>query len=76
MLFKKGENVALTPEQKELKKEFAGYKRKVTEIAGEIHDIVEDTIWVDYVKLPELSQKIEIAMKDVIDFKAKHDFLK
>lgn len=68
--------MALTEEQKEIKKEFAGYKRKVTEIAGEIHDIVEDTIWVDYVKLPELSEKIQEAMKDVTEFKAQHDFLK
>ncbi len=68
--------MALTEEQKEIKKQFAGYKRKVTEIAGEIHDIVEDTIWVDYVKLPELSEKIQEAMKDVTEFKAQHDFLK
>jgi len=68
--------MALTEEQKAIKKEFAGYKRKVNEIAGEIHDIVEDTIWVDYVKLPDLSQKVEEAMKDLIAFKAQHDFLK
>lgn len=68
--------MGLTPEQKEIKKQFAGYKRKVTEIAGEIHDIVEDTIWVDYVKLPELSQKVQEAMKDVVAFKSQHDFLK
>jgi hypothetical protein len=68
--------MALTEEQKEIKKEFAGYKRKVTEVAGEIHDIVEDTIWTDYTKLPELSEKVIELMKDVTDFKAKHDFLK
>lgn len=68
--------MALTEEQKEIKKEFAGYKRKVSEIAGEIHDIVEDTIWTDYVKLPELSEKIALAMKDVNEFKAQYDFLK
>ena len=68
--------MALTEEQKEIKKQYAGYKRKVTEIAGEIHDIVEDTIWTDYTKLPELSEKVAIAMKDVNDFKARHDFLK
>lgn len=67
--------MALTEEQKEIKKEFAGYKRKVTEIAGEIHDIVEDTIWTDYVRLPELSEKVKEAMVVVNDFKAKHDFL-
>ncbi len=68
--------MALTEEQKEIKKEFAGYKRKVTEIAGNIHDIVEDTIWVDYAKLIPLSKYLQIAMKDVTDFKTKHDFLK
>jgi len=68
--------MALTEEQKEIKKQYAGYKRKVTEVAGEIHDIVEDSIWVDYVKLPELSEKIAILMKDVEDFKAQYDFLK
>jgi len=68
--------MALTEEQKAIKKQFAGYKRKVTEVAGEIHDIVEDTIWTDYTKLPELSEKVAELMKDVNDFKAQHDFLK
>lgn len=67
--------MGLTPEQKEIKKELAGYKRKVVELAGEIHDIVEDTIWTDYVKLPQLSQKIQEAMQEVNEFKAQHDFL-
>lgn len=67
--------MALTDEQKEIKKQYAGYKRKATEIAGEIHDIVEDTLWTDYVKLPQLSEKIALAMIDVNDFKAQHDFL-
>ena len=68
--------MALTDEQKEIKKQYAGYKRKVTEVAGEIHDIVEDTIWTEYTKLPELSQKVQILMEDVTSFKEKHDFLK
>jgi NADH:ubiquinone oxidoreductase subunit E len=68
--------MALTEEQKEIKKEYAGYKRKVTEIAGVIHDIVEDTIWTEYDKLPELSQELQVAMEPVLEFKAKHDFLK
>lgn len=68
--------MALTEEQKELKKEYAKYKRKVTEIAGVMHDIVEDTIWTEYTKLAELSKQIEVAMEDVNNFKAKHDFLK
>jgi len=68
--------MALTEEQKELKKELAKYKRKVMEIAGVIHDIVEDSIWTDYQKLSELSNDIEVAMKVVTEFKAKHEFLK
>ncbi len=67
--------MALTEEQKEIKKEYAGYKRKVTEIAGAIHDIVEDSIWTDYVKLPGLAEEIGEAMKDVEAFKEKYDFL-
>lgn len=68
--------MALTEEQKEIKKEYAKAKRIVTEIAGEIHDIVEDTIWTNYVKLPELSQKIQEAMEEVIALQSQHDFLK
>jgi hypothetical protein len=68
--------MALTEEQKEIKKQYAGYKRKVTELAGIMHDIVEDTIWTEYTKLGELSSQIEEAMKPVLEFKAKHDFLK
>jgi uncharacterized coiled-coil DUF342 family protein len=66
----------LTHEQKELKKELAKYKRKVVELAGEVHDIVEDTIWTNYVKLPKLSDDINNAMKEVIEFQDKHPFLK
>jgi NADH:ubiquinone oxidoreductase subunit E len=68
--------MGLTDEQKEIKKEFASYKRKVTEIAGVMHDIVEDTIWTEYDRLPELAENIQVAMKDVVDFREKHDFLK
>lgn len=68
--------MVLTDEQKEIKKEYAKCKRKVTEVAGEIHDIVEDSIWINYVKLPELSIKVGELMKDVEEYKAKYDFLK
>ena len=68
--------MALTDEQKEKKKELAKYKRKVTEIAGVVHDIVEDTIWTDYDKLPKLSEDIIAAMQDVNEFKAAHPYLK
>jgi hypothetical protein len=39
------------------------------EIASEIHDIVEDTVWTDHVKLPELSQKLVAAVDEVHSFK-------
>lgn len=68
--------MGLTEEQKEVKKEYAKCKRKVTEIAGEIHDIVEDTIWTDYAKLSKLSEDVQTAMQEVLLLKAKHDFLK
>ena len=66
----------LTTEQKEKKKELAKYKRKVVELAGVMHDIVEDTIWTDYVKLPKISEEIGLAMKDVDSFLEQHPFLK
>lgn len=68
--------MALSDEQKAIKKEFAGYKRKISEIAGQIHDIVEDTLWSEYKMLPLLSQKIQVSMVEMLDFKSKHDFLK
>lgn len=68
--------VELTEEQKEAKKELAKYKRKVVELAGVVHDIVEDTIWTDYDKLLGLSEQISVAMKDVNDFKEQHPYLK
>jgi NADH:ubiquinone oxidoreductase subunit E len=68
--------MGLSEEQKEIKKELAGYKRKITETAGVIHDIVEDTIWVDYDKLPQLSEQIQVQMQQMLEFKSKYDFLK
>ncbi|MBN2768679.1 MAG: hypothetical protein JXQ68_06210 [Campylobacterales bacterium] len=62
-------------DEKEIKKMFAKHKRKVSEIAGEIHDIVEDTIWVDYVKLPILSQQIQDAMSEVVAMRKQYEFL-
>ncbi|WP_024788173.1 MULTISPECIES: CCE_0567 family metalloprotein [unclassified Lebetimonas] len=56
-------------DKKELKKELGKRKRKAVELAGQIHDIVEDTLWVDYNKLPELSKKIVEAVEEVERFK-------
>ena len=56
-------------DEKELKKELARLKRLAVEIAGEIHDIVEDTLWVKYNELPVLSAKIVEAIKEAEAFK-------
>jgi len=61
----------MTEEQKAKKKELAKYKRQAVEIASEIHDIVEDTLWIDYVKMPELSEKLKVAVEKANNFKAE-----
>ncbi len=62
----------MTEEAKALKKELAKRKRMAVEIASEIHDIVEDTLWVDYVKMPELSEKLSLAVEEVNKFKVEN----
>ncbi len=62
----------MSEETKALKKELAKRKRMAVEIASEIHDIVEDTLWVDYVKMPELSEKLSLAVEEVNKFKAEN----
>ena len=76
MDYKEGENMELTADQKEAKKELAKFKRKVVELAGEVHDIVEDRIWTDYVKLGALAEEINLAMKEVLEFQDQHPYLK
>ena len=55
---------------KELKKEYARRKRIASDIASEIHDIVEDALWVDYVKMPALAEKLVAAVQEANRFKA------
>ena len=62
----------MSEETKELKKELAKLKRQAVEIASAIHDIVEDTLWVDYVKMPELSEKLVKAVEEANTFKAEN----
>jgi len=62
----------MSEEIKAMKKELAKRKRKAVEIASEIHDIVEDTLWMDYVKMPELSEKLKVAVESANDFKAEN----
>ncbi|MBU0721655.1 hypothetical protein KJ877_09960 [bacterium] len=59
----------MSEETKELKKELAKRKRMAVEIASEIHDIVEDTLWTDHVKMPQLSQKLVAAVEEANKFK-------
>ncbi|WP_221797314.1 CCE_0567 family metalloprotein [Oceanobacter mangrovi] len=48
----------MTPEElKTLKKNASAKKRMATEVASMIHDVVEDTYWTDYNKLPEMAQQ-------------------
>ena len=60
-------------DEKELRKELARLKRLAVEIAGEIHDIVEDTLWVKYNDLPILSAKIVEAVQEAEAFKKTHN---
>ena len=62
----------MSEEAKELKKELAKRKRMAVEIASEIHDIVEDTLWSDYNRMPELSEKLVAAVQEANDFKAEN----
>lgn len=62
----------MSADAKELKKELAKRKRIAMDYASQVHDIVEDTIWTDYDKLPELSEKIVAAVKEVESFKAEN----
>jgi hypothetical protein len=57
---------------KVMKKELAKRKRMAVEIASEIHDIVEDTLWTDYTKMPELSEKLRAAVEEANRFKAEN----
>ncbi len=59
-------------EEKDTKKELAKLKRLATEIAGEIHDIVEDTLWSEYNRLPELAQSCAEAVKKANDYKKEN----
>ena len=62
----------MSEDVKVLKKEMGKRKRIAVEIASEIHDIVEDTLWEDYVKMPELSEKLISAIEEVNKFKQEN----
>ncbi|MFA5215673.1 CCE_0567 family metalloprotein [Sulfuricurvum sp.] len=54
------------------KKELAKLKRLAVEIASEIHDIVEDTVWTNHVKMPQLAEKLYNAVEKANRYKAEH----
>lgn len=53
----------MSEEMKDFKKEYARRKRLAVEIASEIHDIVEDTVWTNHVKMPALAAKLVEAVE-------------
>lgn len=61
----------MSEERKELKKELAKRKRIASDIASQVHDIVEDTLWTDYDKLPGLSAELVKAVEEANTFKAQ-----
>jgi len=42
----------------DITKAIAKKKRIISEVAGQIHDIVEDSLWTEYSRLPLLSEQI------------------
>lgn len=61
--------MSVETENQDNKKLIAKAKRKCMETAGEIHDIVEDTLWSDYIRLPELSEKLVSQIKEYEEIK-------
>ncbi|MDR2638563.1 MAG: hypothetical protein LBC09_01850 [Helicobacteraceae bacterium] len=57
----------------EAKKELAKLKREATEIAGKIHDIVEDTLWSEYGSLKPLSEALIAKCESYYAFKTAHN---
>jgi hypothetical protein len=53
-------------------KELAKLKREATEIAGKIHDIVEDTLWSEYKELLPLSELLIEACEKHKKFKLEN----
>lgn len=60
-------------EPKEARKELAKLKRIATELAAQVHDIVEERLWEDYMKLPSLSEQIIQSVNKAEEFKKRHN---
>ena len=48
-------------ELKALQKDVRKKKRIATELASQVHDLVEDSLWSDYDSLPEIAEKTRVA---------------
>ena len=59
-------------DEQELKKELAKRKRIATDIASQIHDIVEDRLMTDYKDLAPLSEQAIKAVEEFYSFKQTH----
>lgn len=55
--------------EQEYAKALAKKKRIIAEVAGQIHDVVEDTLWSSYAELPTLAARIQELMADLEQFK-------
>lgn len=60
-------------EIKALTKEVSKKKRIATDCASEVHDLVEDRLWVDYQELSALAQKTVSACEAWAEAKSKLD---
>ncbi len=56
-------------------KMLARRNRIIMEVAGQIHDIVEDSLWSQYQQLPMLSEKMQVLMADLERFKQEYGLL-
>ena len=63
----------MSEETADMKKELARLRRLASDIASEIHDIVEDTLWTDYGKLEGLGKSLAEACETALAYKKEHD---
>ncbi len=54
-------------------KMIAKKKRIIMEVAGQIHDVVEETLWQNYTQLPELSEKLIALIEDLKVFQKSQE---
>ena len=57
-------------DDKEYKKALVKKQHLIAELAGQIHDVVEDTLWTEYTELPHLSKKMQLLMAEFEAMKA------